>query len=160
MSGEAKYSVRGIGDLLDALEKTYYFIFMVEEKDVTEAWIKAGISNVIDKYINDDWRNYFEEVTIEEFASESKLLNNILLLPPMVGNKAIKRGVVVCKEPFAILSFSDINITGFVIEDHGGYEMHYLLFTGFDINTKEERKLLIKTRTETKGGTLYRVSLE
>ena len=160
MTGEVKYSVKGIEDLLNALEKTYYFIFMVEDKYVAEAWIKAGISNVTNELINDDWRNHFDEVTTEEFAEESKLLNNLLLLPPMIDGKVIKRGVVVTKEPFAVLAFSDVNVVGFIIENHGDYEMHYLLFTGFDITTKEERKVLIKTRAGTEGGMLYRVSLE
>jgi len=160
MTGEVKYSIRNIEDLLNALEKTYYFIFMVEDKYVAEAWIKAGISNVINELINDDWRNHFDEVSTEEFAEESKLLNNLLLLPPMIDGKVIKRGVVITKEPFAVLAFSDINVVGFIVENCGSYEMHYLLFTGFDINTKEERRVLIKTRAGTEGGMLYRVSLE
>jgi len=158
--GEVKYSIKNIEDLLNAIEKTYFFIFMVGDKDVAEAWIKAGVSDVINELFDDDWRNHFDEVTIEEFTEESKLLNNLLLLPPMIDGKVIKRGVVITKEPFAILAFSDVNVVGFVVENRGDYEMHYLLFTGFDLNTKEERKVLIKTRAGTQGGMLYRVSLE
>ena len=160
MTGEVKYSVRGIEDLLNALEKTYSFIFMVGDKDVAEAWIKAGVTNVINELINDDWRDHFDEVSTEEFAEESKLLNNLLLLPPAINGKPIKRGVVITKEPFGVLAFSDINVVGFIVENRGDYEMHYLLFTGFDLNTREERKVLIKTRAETQGGMLYRVTLE
>ena len=160
MSGEVKYSVKTIEDLLKELYNTYYFVFMVEDKDVAEAWIKAGITNVIGKYIDDDWRNYFEEVTVEEFAEESKVLNNILLLPPIINGKPIKRGIVITKEPFAVLMFSDVNVAGFIIENHGDYEMHYLMFTGFDINTKEERKLLIKTKAQANRGVLFRVAPE
>jgi len=160
MTGEVKYSVRGIEDLLNALEKTYFFIFMVGDKDVSEAWIKAGVTNVTNELINDDWRNHFDEVTTEEFAEESKLLNNLLLLPPMIDGKVIKRGVVVTKEPFGVLAFSDVNVVGFIVENYKDYEMHYLLFTGFDLNTREERRVLVKTRAETQGGMLYRVTLE
>ena len=160
MVGEVRYSVRGIEDLLNAIERTYFFIFMVGDKDVAEAWIKAGVSDVINELFDDDWRDHFDEVSTEEFAEESKLLNNLLLLPPMIDGKVIKRGVVITKEPFAILAFSDVNVVGFVVENRGDYETHYLLFTGFDLNTKEERKVLIKTKAGTQGGMLYRVSLE
>ena len=159
MVGEVKYSVRGIEDLLNALEKTYFFVFMVEDKYVAEAWIKAGVTNVTNELINGDWRDYFDEVSTEEFTEESKLLNNLVLLPLMINDKVIRRGVVITKEPFAVLMFSDVNVVGFIIENHGDYEMHYLLFTGFDVMTKEERKVLIKTRAKTDGGMLFRVSL-
>ena len=160
MSGEVRYNIRGIEDLIKGLYNAYYFVFMVEDEDVIEAWIKAGITNVIDKYIDDDWRNYFEEVTVEEFAEESKVLNNILLLPPIINGKPIKRGIIITKEPFAVLMFSDVNVAGFIIENHGDYEMHYLMFTGFDINTKEERKLLIKAKAQANRGVLFRVAPE
>jgi len=160
MSGEVKYSVKTIGDLLNELYNTYYFVFMVEDKDVAEAWIKAGVTNVIGKYIDDDWRKYFEEVTVEEFAEESKALNNILLMPLMVNGRPIRRGIIITKEPFAVLMFSDVNVVGFIIENHGDYEMHYLMFTGFDINTREERKLLIKTKAQASRGVLFRVTPE
>jgi len=156
MSGEVKYGIRSIEDLLNALEKTYYFIFMVEDKGASEAWIKTAITSITNKEVVGDWRNHFEWVTIEEFAEESKLLNNLLLLPLTINGKPIKRGVVVTKEPFAVLAFSDINVVGFVIEN----DVHYLLFTGFDINTREERKVLIKTKAQTESGVLYRVTLE
>jgi len=158
MSGEVRYNIRGIEDLLRGLYNSYYFVFMVEDKDVIEAWIKAGVTNAVDKYIDDDWRGYFDEVSVEEFAEESKLLNNLLLLPPMFNGKPIRRGVVICKEPFAVLAFSDINVVGFIVENHGGYETHYLLFTGFDITTQEEKKLLIKTTAQSNGGMLYRIT--
>ncbi len=34
MSGEVKYNIRGIEDLLKGLYNTYYFVFMVEDRDV------------------------------------------------------------------------------------------------------------------------------
>ena len=160
MSGEVKYNIRGIEDLLKELYRTYYFVFMVEDGDVAEAWIKAGVTNVINEYIDDDWRKYFEEVTVEEFAEESKVLNNILLMPPVINNKPLRRGLIITKEPFAVLMFSDINVVGFVVENYGDYEMHYLIFTGFDINTREERKLLIKTKAQSNRGVLFRVTPE
>ena len=158
MSGEVKYSVKTIGDLLNELYNTYYFVFMVEDKDVAEAWIKAGITNVIGKYIDDDWRKYFEEVSIEEFAEESKVLNNILLMPPSINGKPIRRGIVITRDPFAVLMFSDINVVGIVVENHGDYEMHYLMFTGFDIATQENKKLLIKTKAQANRGVLFRIA--
>jgi hypothetical protein len=53
---------------------------------------------------------------------------------------------------------SEPNITGFIIEGGGDYETHYLFFDGFDINTQENRKVLIKTRALTNGGAFYRVT--
>jgi hypothetical protein len=160
MSGEVKYSVRTIGDLIKELYNTYYFIFMVEDRDVAEAWIKAGITNVTNEYVEGDWRKYFEEVTVEEFAEESKALNNILLLPPTINGKPIRRGIIITKEPFAVLMFSDVNVVGFIVENHGDYEIHYLIFNGYDINTREERKLLIKAKAQANRGVLFRVTPE
>ncbi len=158
MSGEVKYNIRGIEDLLKGLYNTYYFVFMVEDKDVIEAWIKAGITNVTNELINDDWRNHFEEVTVEEFSEETKVLGNILLLPLMANGKPLRRGLIIGKDPLSLLMFSDVNVAGFIIENHGDYEMHYLLFNGFDIMTQENKKILIKTKAQSNGGMLYRIT--
>ena len=158
MSGEVKYNIRGIEDLLKGLYNTYYFVFMIEDKDVMEAWIKAGITNAIDKYIDDDWRNHFEEVAVEEFSEETRVLGNILLLPLMANGKPLRRGLIIGRDPLSLLMFSDVNVAGFIIENHGDYEMHYLLFNGFDIMTQEDRKILIKTKAQSNGGMLYRIT--
>ena len=158
MSGEVKYNIRGIEDLLKGLFNTYYFVFMVEDKDVIEAWIKAGVIDAVDKYIDDDWRNHFDEVTVEEFSEETRVLGNILLLPLMANGKPLRRGLIIGKDPFTLLMFSDVNVAGFIIENHGDYEMHYLLFNGFDIMTQENKKILIKTKALTNGGMLYRIT--
>jgi hypothetical protein len=158
MSGEVKYNIRGIEDLLKGLYNSYYFVFMIEDKDVIEAWIKAGVTNAIDRYIDDDWRNHFDEVTVEEFSEETKVLGNILLLPLMANGKPLRRGLIIGKDPLSLLMFSDINTVGFIIENHGDYETHYLLFNGFDIMTQESRKILIKTKAQSNGGMLYRIT--
>ena len=158
MSGEVRYNIRGIEDLLKGLFNTYYFVFMIEDKDVMEAWIKAGITNAIDKYIDDDWRNHFEEVAVEEFSEETRVLGNILLLPLMANGKPLRRGLIIGRDPLSLLMFSDVNVAGFIIENHGDYEMHYLLFNGFDIMTREDRKILIKTKAQSNGGMLYRIT--
>ena len=158
MSGEVKYNIRGIEDLLKGLYNTYYFVFMIEDEDVIEAWIKAGITNVTNELINDDWRNHFEEVTVEEFSEETRVLGNILLLPLMSNGKPLRRGLIIGRDPLSLLMFSDVNVAGFIIENHGDYEMHYLLFNGFDIMTQENKKILIKTKAQSNGGMLYRIT--
>jgi len=158
MSGEVKYNIRGIEDLLKGLYNAYYFVFMIEDKDVIEAWIKAGVTNAIDEYIDDDWRNHFEEVTVEEFSEETRVLSNILLLPLMANGKPLRRGLIIGKDPLSLLMFSDVNVAGFIIENHGDYEIHYLLFNGFDIMTQENKKILIKTKAQSSGGMLYRIT--
>ena len=158
MSGEVKYNIRGIEDLLKGLYNTYYFVFMIEDKDVIEAWIKAGITNAVGEYINDDWRNYFEEVSVEEFSEETRVLGNILLLPLMATGKPLRKGLIIGKDPLSLLMFSDVNVEGFIIENNGVYEMHYLLFNGFEIMTQEVKKLFIRTRAQSNGGMLYRIT--
>ena len=158
MSGEVKYNIRGIEDLIKGLYNSYYFVFMVEDKDVIEAWIKAGITNVTNELINDDWRNHFEEVAVEEFSEETRVLGNILLLPLMANGKPLRRGLIIGKDPLSLLMFSDVNVAGFIIENHGDYEMHYLIFNGFDIMTQENKKILIKTKAQSNGGMLYRIT--
>ena len=158
MTGEVRYNIRGIEDLIKGLYNSYYFVFMVEDKDVIEAWIKAGVTNAVDKYIDDDWRNYFDEVSVEEFSEETRVLGNVLLLPLMANGKPLRRGLIIGKDPLSLLMFSDVNVAGFIIENHGDYETHYLLFTGFDIMTQETKKLLIKTKAQSNGGMLYRIT--
>ena len=158
MSGEVKYNIRGIEDLIKGLYNSYYFVFMVEDKDVIEAWIKAGITNVTNELINDDWRNHFDEVAVEEFSEETRVLGNILLLPLMANGKPLRRGLIIGKDPLSLLMFSDVNVAGFIIENHGDYEMHYLIFNGFDIMTQENKKILIKTKAQSNGGMLYRIT--
>jgi len=153
MSNTVKYGVKDVISLIEELGNASYFVFMVEDKDVAEAWVKACITNVLDRYIDGDWRSYFDEVTVEEFAEESKVLNNLFA----ISLTPIRKGLIICKEPFAYLVFTDMNVIGFIVEGYENYEIHYLIFNGYDVNTQEERKLLIKTKVTTKGGVLYRV---
>jgi len=156
VNNTVKYGVKDIISLIEELGNASYFMFMIEDRDVAEAWVKACITNVTNEYVNGDWRKYFDEVTVEEFAEESKVLNNLFA----ISLTPIRKGIIICREPFAYLVFTDVNVIGFIVEDDGDYEIHYLIFNGYDVNTREERKLLIKTKVTTKGGVLYRVMNE
>jgi hypothetical protein len=158
MNERVKYSVKTTEELLSSLLNAYYFMFMVEDKNVVESWVKAAITNVTGEYVSNDWRNHFEEVTPEEFAEEVKVLSNLLLMPFRINDKPLRKGLIIGKEPFTLLMFSDVNVVGFIIENHGDYETHYLLFNGFDIMTQENKKLLIKAKAQSNAGVLYRIT--
>jgi len=158
MSGDASYSIKDIKELISSMTDVKYFMLMSEDNVVTEAFIKAVITSITGKEVVGDWRGYFEWVTTEEFASESKLLNNAILIPAVIDNQPLRKGFIVGKNPFAFIVVSEPNITGFIIEGNGDYETHYLMFDGFDINTQENRKVLIRTRALTNGGAFYRVT--
>jgi hypothetical protein len=158
MSGDASYSIKDIKELISSLGDVKYFILMSEDTVVTEAFIKAVITSITGKEVDGDWRGYFEWVSTEEFASESKLLNNAIMIPAILDNQPLRKGFIIGKDPFVFIVVSEPNITGFIIERSGDYETHYLFFDGFDINTQEDRKVLIKTRALTNGGAFYRVT--
>jgi len=158
MSGDASYSIKDIKELISSMGDVKYFMLMSEDNVVTEAFIKAVITSITGKEVVDDWRNYFEWVTTEEFASESKLLNNAILIPAVIDNQPLRKGFIIGKNPFVFIVVSEPNITGFIIEGSGDYETHYLFFDGFDINTQSTAKVLIKTKALSNGGAFYRVT--
>jgi len=158
MSGDASYSVKDIKELISSMVDVKYFMLMSEDNAVTEAFIKAVITSITNKEVVGDWRNYFEWVTTEEFANESRLLNNAILIPAVIDNQPLRKGFIIGKNPFTFIVVSEPNITGFIIEGNGDYETHYLFFDGFDINTQENRKVLIKTKALSNGGAFYRVT--
>jgi hypothetical protein len=158
MSKDSSYSIKDIKELISSMADVKYFMLMSEDGAVTEAFIKAIITSITNKEVIDDWRSYFEEVSTEEFASESRLLNNAILIPAVINNQPLKKGFIIGKNPLTFIVISEPNITGFIIESGGDYETHYLFFDGFDINTQENRKVLIKTRALSNGGAFYRVT--
>jgi hypothetical protein len=158
MSGDASYSIKDIKELISSMADVKYFMLMSEDNVVTEAFIKAVITSITGKDVVGDWRGFFEEVSTEEFANESRLLNNAILIPAILDNQPLRKGFIIGKNPFVFITINEPNIVGFVIEGSGDYETHYLMFDGFDINTQENRKVLIKTRALSNGGAFYRVS--
>ena len=158
MSGDASYSIKDIKELISSMTDVKYFMLMSEDNAVTEAFIKAVITSITNKEVTGDWRGYFEWVSTEEFASESRLLNNAILIPAILDNKPLRKGFIIGKDPFVFIVVSEPNIVGFIIEGGGDYETHYLFFDGFDINTQENRKVLIRTKALSNGGAFYRVT--
>ncbi len=158
MSKDSSYSIKDIKELISSMADVKYFMLMSEDDVVTEAFIKAIITSITNKEVIGDWREYFEWVTTEEFANESRLLNNAIMIPAVIDNQPLKKGFIVGRNPFTFIVISEPNITGFIIEGGGDYEIHYLFFDGFDINTQEDRKILIKTKALTNGGAFYRVT--
>ena len=158
MSKDSSYSIKDIKELISSMAEVKYFMLMSEDSVVTEAFIKSIITSITNKEVIGDWRNYFEEVSTEEFANESRLLNNAIMIPAILDNQPLRKGFIIGKNPFTFIVVSEPNITGFIIEGGGDYETHYLFFDGFDINTQEDRKVLIKTRALTNGGAFYRVT--
>jgi hypothetical protein len=158
MSKDSSYSIKDIKELISSMTDVKYFILMSEDNVVTEAFIKAIITSITNKEVIGDWRNYFEWVTTEEFANESRLLNNAIMIPAILNNQPLRKGFIVGRNPFTFIVVSEPNITGFIIEGGGDYETHYLFFDGYDINTQEDRKVLIKTRALSNGGAFYRVT--
>ena len=158
MSKDSSYSIKDIKELISSMADVKYFMLMSEDSVVTEAFIKSIITSITNKEVIGDWRSYFEEVSTEEFANESRLLNNAIMIPAILDNQPLKKGFIIGKNPFTFIVVSEPNITGFIIEGGGDYETHYLFFDGFDINTQEDRKVLIKTRALTNGGAFYRVT--
>jgi len=158
MSKDSSYSIKDIKELISSMAEVKYFMLMSEDSVVTEAFIKSIITSITNKEVIGDWRSYFEEVSTEEFANESRLLNNAIMIPAILDNQPLKKGFIIGKNPFTFIVVSEPNITGFIIEGGGDYETHYLFFDGFDINTQEDRKVLIKTRALTNGGAFYRVT--
>jgi len=158
MSKDSSYSIKDIKELISSMADVKYFMLMSEDSVVTEAFIKSIITSITNKEVIGDWRSYFEEVSTEEFANESRLLNNAIMIPAILDNQPLKKGFIIGKNPFTFIVVNEPNITGFIIEGGGDYETHYLFFDGFDINTQEDRKVLIKTRALTNGGAFYRVT--
>ena len=158
MSRDSSYSIKDIKELIGSMADVKYFMLMSEDSAVTEAFIKSIITSITNQEVIGDWRSYFEEVSTEEFANESRLLNNAIMIPAILDNQPLKKGFIIGKNPFTFIVISEPNITGFIIEGGGDYEIHYLLFDGFDIMTQEDRKVLIKTRALTNGGAFYRVT--
>ena len=158
MSRDSSYSIKDIKELISSMADVKYFMLMSEDSVVTEAFIKSIITSITNKEVIGDWRSYFEEVSTEEFANESRLLNNAIMIPAILDNQPLKKGFIIGRNPFTFIVVSEPNITGFIIEGGGDYETHYLFFDGFDINTQEDRKVLIKTRALTNGGAFYRVT--
>jgi len=158
MSKDSSYSIKDIKELISSMAEVKYFMLMSEDSVVTEAFIKSIITSITNKEVIGDWRNYFEEVSTEEFANESRLLNNAIMIPAILDNQPLRKGFIIGRNPFTFIVVSEPNITGFIIEGSGDYETHYLFFDGFDINTQEDRKVLIKTRALTNGGAFYRVT--
>jgi len=158
MSRDSSYSIKDIKELISSMADVKYFMLMSEDSVVTEAFIKSIITSITNQEVIGDWRSYFEEVSTEEFANESRLLNNAIMIPAILDNQPLKKGFIIGRNPFTFIVISEPNITGFIIEGGGDYETHYLFFDGFDINTQEDRKVLIKTRALTNGGAFYRVT--
>jgi hypothetical protein len=158
MSRDSSYSIKDIKELISSMADVKYFMLMSEDSVVTEAFIKSIITSITNQEVIGDWRSYFEEVSTEEFANESRLLNNAIMIPAILDNQPLKKGFIIGRNPFTFIVVSEPNITGFIIEGSGDYETHYLFFDGFDINTQEDRKVLIKTRALTNGGAFYRVT--
>jgi hypothetical protein len=158
MSKDSSYSIKDIKELISSMADVKYFMLMSEDSVVTEAFIKSIITSITNKEVVGDWRSYFEEVSTEEFANESRLLNNAIMIPAILDNQPLRKGFIIGKNPFTFIVVSEPNITGFIIEGGGDYETHYLFFDGFDINTQENRKVLIRTRALTNGGAFYRVT--
>jgi len=158
MSRDSSYSIKDIKELIGSMADVKYFMLMSEDSAVTEAFIKSIITSITNQEVIGDWRSYFEEVSTEEFANESRLLNNAIMIPAILDNQPLRKGFIIGKNPFTFIVVSEPNITGFIIEGGGDYETHYLFFDGFDINTQEDRKVLIKTRALTNGGAFYRVT--
>jgi len=158
MSRDSSYSIKDIKELIGSMADVKYFMLMSEDSVVTEAFIKSIITSITNQEVIGDWRSYFEEVSTEEFANESRLLNNAIMIPAILDNQPLKKGFIIGRNPFTFIVISEPNITGFIIEGGGDYETHYLFFDGFDINTQEDRKVLIKTRALTNGGAFYRVT--